>query len=949
MADNYEVKSWKAGDKLRASDLSAMSSAIGTAVNTDIPSLNEKVDNVTEKVSVIPGDLNETLGNVSTKVDELTASVLNIQDTQITSLRSDVDAVNARLGTLINDAPETLDTLKEIADELGSKANASAVSVISDLANTNKTVLEGKADKGEAYTKAEADAKFLVADDISDKANNSDVYTKVEVDNKLADKADKGEAYTKMEADAKFLVEHQDISGKADKADVDEAFEGVRSALDNKAEKSELPTKVSELENDSGFLTTHQDISGKADKADVEASLAAKADKSALPVVPTAVSAFENDAGYLTEHQDISGKADKGEAYTKSEADAKFLTEHQSLDAYALKTELPDISGKADKADVDEAVQGVDVRLTAVENTLPGLATTGYVDGKISELVDGADDALNTLKEIGTALNDKANAGAVSAIENLVATNRDNIDKNATETAEVKANLQELAETTPRYQAFTYTDSEGETRTRKTVQLANYDSISGIDTEGSGHNLVMLSRWNVADFGAPRVHMNLNTKDAVTINDDKIVATVDQIPDVSGFATTAAVNELSASMTETTGVISGNVSTLTDTVNGLGNQLATKASQSELDELTTAVNAKADVTFVNEALALKSNSEDVYTKAEADAKFLTEHQNLDAYALKAELPDISGKADKGEAYTKDEADAKFLTEHQDISGKADAASVNEALELKADKTAIAEDKDAIIAQLNSEVLALKKMIGSLNAGKNVTVTFEANTDRELRDYMAYNGTVKLMEDVDIANGNIYAATVAANNEVILNLNKHNIEFNRSTASFDYGIYARGTCNVTVKGTGTIKHKETGGAPLIYAGAANAVINLQGGTFDSKNVQCVYAYAGTINISGGTYRTRAEDKKFMLNCYDANFTAGTANIIVTGGKFYDFDPTFSAGEPDHPHNFCPEGYGITKVEDVEEDGVTYKVYTVGKGGVVTQPEQSEESTQEPTEP
>ena len=31
--------------------------------------------------------------------------------------------------------------------------------------------------------------------------------------------------------------------------------------------KSEIPTKVSQLQNDSGYLTEHQDISGKADKA----------------------------------------------------------------------------------------------------------------------------------------------------------------------------------------------------------------------------------------------------------------------------------------------------------------------------------------------------------------------------------------------------------------------------------------------------------------------------------------------------------------------------------------------------------------------------------------------------------------------------------------------------------------------------------------------------------
>lgn len=46
----------------------------------------------------------------------------------------------------------------------------------------------------------------------------------------------------------------------------------VSSAISNKADKSEIPTvptKVSDLTNDAGYLTSHQDISGKANTADL--------------------------------------------------------------------------------------------------------------------------------------------------------------------------------------------------------------------------------------------------------------------------------------------------------------------------------------------------------------------------------------------------------------------------------------------------------------------------------------------------------------------------------------------------------------------------------------------------------------------------------------------------------------------------------------------------------
>lgn len=60
---------------------------------------------------------------------------------------------------------------------------------------------------------------------------------------------------------------------------------------------------------------------------------------------------------------------------------------------------------------------------------------------------------------------------------------------------------------------------------RRTIQLANHNTISGIATDGTGHNLAMLSKWDVADFGAAGVHCNLNTKDNVTINDKDVIAT----------------------------------------------------------------------------------------------------------------------------------------------------------------------------------------------------------------------------------------------------------------------------------------------------------------------------------------------------------------------------------------------------------------------------------------
>lgn len=47
--------------------------------------------------------------------------------------------------------------------------------------------------------------------------------------------------------------------------DISNIEASIQNIINNKADKSEVPTKVSELENDKGYLTEHQDISGKQD------------------------------------------------------------------------------------------------------------------------------------------------------------------------------------------------------------------------------------------------------------------------------------------------------------------------------------------------------------------------------------------------------------------------------------------------------------------------------------------------------------------------------------------------------------------------------------------------------------------------------------------------------------------------------------------------------------
>ena len=169
---------------------------------------------------------------------------------------------------------------------------------------------EDSSNKVTSWSGTPSDTRYpsekLVKDSLDNKADTSDIPTKV----------------SDLTNDSGFLTSHQDISGKEDSSNKVSNWSGtpndthypseklVKDSLDNKADASDIPTKVSDLTNDSGFLTTHQDISGKANISDLAtvATTGAYSDLTGTPTIPTNVSDLTNDAGYLTQHQSLDSK-----------------------------------------------------------------------------------------------------------------------------------------------------------------------------------------------------------------------------------------------------------------------------------------------------------------------------------------------------------------------------------------------------------------------------------------------------------------------------------------------------------------------------------------------------------------------------------------------------------------------------------------------------------------
>lgn len=178
-------------------------------------------------------------------------------------------------------------------------------------------------------------------------------------------------------------------------------------------------------------------------------------------------------------------------------------------DVASNKSTLDEFAPKVAKIDVPE-----------------GSTIVKEIDKAVADLVNGAPETLDTIKEVADAI--EQNGDAIDALNDIVTKNKvaiDSVDAEQKATAEKLATLDSKA---VKYQEF------GD-ENRKTIQLANYDTISGVTTKGLGVNLVMVSKWDKADFGSAQIETNLNAKDGiVTINDTETVATVKQVGEAAG-------------------------------------------------------------------------------------------------------------------------------------------------------------------------------------------------------------------------------------------------------------------------------------------------------------------------------------------------------------------------------------------------------------------------------
>ena len=199
-----------------------------------------------------------------------------------------------------------------------------------------------------------------------------------------------------------------------------------------------------------------------------------------------------------------------------------------------------------------------------------------------------------------------------------------------------------------------------------------------------------------------------------------------------------------------------------------------------------------------------------------------------------------------------------------------------------------------------------------------------NIDNATSSKLGGVGEMTLTENITRSTSLVSPLAPAWN--AVWNLNGKTLEVTGTPRS---GVYLnRYYSNLEINGEGTIRAEGTYG---LWNAATTGKIVINGGNIEAQT-HAVYAENGVIEINGGTFKLTNADTaerdtngnlRFLINCLDKNYKAGTAKIIVKGGKFYEFDPANNVAEGPGT-KFVAEGYHSVMSE---EEGK--RVYTVVK--------------------
>jgi len=493
---------------------------------------------------------------------------INAADTGLDSKASqdDLDA----LETIVGDENEGL--VKDVADLQGAVATKAESSVVEGIGGrvTNLETAVNHAETGLA-TKASQDDLDELATVVGD-----------ENEGLVKDVADlQGAVATKAESS---VVEG--IGGRV--TTLENAVNHAETGLATKASQDDVDdheTRIAELE---GTITG---LSGAMHFVGVETALPegeALAAYSDGDVIIVGEKEYVFNSGAFVEFGDVSAEGDRIAALERdivtkaSQDDLDELSTVVGDETDGLVKDVADLQGAVATKAESSVVEGIGGRVTnletAVNHAETGLATKASQDDldALETIVgDETDGLVKDVADLQGAVATKAESSVVEGISGKVTALETAVNHAETGLA-TKASQDDLDEVKTKVDALVEGDNSVDSKIEAAFEAANLDQYA-TDTELKA----VTDKINHAETGLDTKASQDDLDELATVVGDENEGLVKDVADLkANSATSAALNE-----------VSGKVTALETAVNHAETGLATKASQDDLDEVETKVDA----------------------------------------------------------------------------------------------------------------------------------------------------------------------------------------------------------------------------------------------------------------------------------------------------------------------------------------------------------------------
>lgn len=206
-----------------------------------------------------------------------------------------------------------------------------------------------------------------------------------------------------------------------------------------------------------------------------------------------------------------------------------------------------------------------------------------------------------------------------------------------------------------------------------------------------------------------------------------------------------------------------------------------------------------------------------------------------------------------------------------------------------------------------------------------------NNLQVLIDNTIENAIVKLTSDI------VVTETAIVSKNITIDLNGYTIKntediWNESAENWSLISVRNGgiltLLDSSEAGTGTLHAKENDCFAVDVCNGGMLVI--ESGTYIG-NISSVYVHTGTAYINGGSYKVQQisgmNGYGETINCYDANFKNGTAKVVISGGSFYNFDPTDAAEPADCDQSYLSKNTKMVYDEETKSYVITKREFKI----------------------